>query len=305
MKIKLSFYLIFVTSLLSFSQQDSQFTQYMYNTSNVNPAYAGSREVLSIFALHRTQWVGLDGAPVTNTFNMNSPIGANIGLGLGIINDRIGVSNENNISADFSYSVQTSESYKLAFGLKTSVNILNIAFDKLDFAVADPSFETNVNNKFSPNIGLGLYLHSDNTYLGISVPNFLETRHYDRTSTINSTKVTAQEKMHIFFIAGHVFDLSENIQFKPSILTKIVRGAPLQIDVSANFMFNQKFVLGAAYRWSAAASLMSGFQVNESWFIGYGFDLETTRLQRYNSGSHEIFLRYELPSQKITHPRFF
>ena len=305
MKIILSFHLIFLTSLLGFSQQDSQFTQYMYNTSNVNPAYAGSREVLSVFALHRTQWVGLDGAPVTNTFNINAPIGSNIGLGLGIINDRIGVSDENNISADFSYSVQTSESYKLAFGLKTSVNILNIAFDKLNFAVADPSFETNVNNKFSPNIGLGLYLHSDNTYIGISVPNFLETRHYDRTSTINSAKITAQEKMHIFFIAGHVFDLSENIQLKPSILTKIVRGAPLQIDVSANFMFNQKFVLGAAYRWSAAASLMAGFQVNESWFIGYGFDLETTRLQRYNSGSHEIFLRYELPNQKIIHPRFF
>ena len=291
--------------ILSFSQQDAQFTQYMYNTSNVNPAYAGSRNVLSIFGLHRTQWVGLDGAPVTNNININSPIGSNIGVGFGIVNDKIGVSDENNISADFSYTIQALDNYKLAFGLKASANILNVDFSRLNYKVPDASFDVNVNNKFSPNIGAGLYLYSNNTYIGLSVPNFLETRHYDRTSTINSQRVTAQEKMHYYFIAGHVFDLSESVQFKPSILTKIVQGAPLQIDASANFMINEKFILGAAYRWSAAASLMAGFQINESWLIGYGFDLETTRLKAYNSGSHEIFLRYELPKQKIIHPRFF
>lgn len=291
--------------ILSFSQQDAQFTQYMYNTSNVNPAYAGSRNVLSIFGLHRTQWVGLDGAPVTNNININTPIGSNIGVGFGIVNDKIGVSDENNISADFSYTIQALDNYKLAFGLKASANILNVDFSRLNYKVPDASFDVNVNNKFSPNIGAGLYLYSNNTYIGLSVPNFLETRHYDRTSTINSQRVTAQEKMHYYFIAGHVFDLSESVQFKPSILTKIVQGAPLQIDASANFMINEKFILGAAYRWSAAASLMAGFQINESWLIGYGFDLETTRLKAYNSGSHEIFLRYELPKQKIIHPRFF
>lgn len=296
---------LILSNLMGFSQQDAQFTQYMYNTSNVNPAYAGSRDVISIFALHRSQWVGLDGAPVTNNLNINTPIGSNIGVGLGIVNDRIGVSDENNISADFSYTIQTSNNYKLAFGLKASANILNIAFDKLSYAVADPSFETNINNKISPNIGAGFYFYSDNTYIGLSVPNFLETRHFDRNSTINSAKITAQERMHYYLIAGHVFDLSENIQFKPSLLTKIVQGAPLQIDASANFMFNEKFTIGAAYRWSAAGSLMAGFQINDSWLIGYGFDLETTRLKAFNSGSHEIFLRYELPKQKIVHPRFF
>ena len=296
---------LILSNLMGFSQQDAQFTQYMYNTSNVNPAYAGSRDVISIFALHRSQWVGLDGAPVTNNLNINTPIGSNIGVGLGIVNDRIGVSDENNISADFSYTIQTSNNYKLAFGLKASANILNIAFDKLSYAVSDPSFETNINNKISPNIGAGFYFYSDNTYIGLSVPNFLETRHFDRNSTINSAKITAQERMHYYLIAGHVFDISENIQFKPSLLTKIVQGAPLQIDASANFMFNEKFTIGAAYRWSAAGSLMAGFQINDSWLIGYGFDLETTRLKAFNSGSHEIFLRYELPKQKIVHPRFF
>lgn len=305
MKKNILILVLILSSLLGFSQQDAQFTQYMYNTSNINPAYAGSREVLSIFALHRTQWVGLDGAPITNNININTPIGSKIGVGLGIVNDRIGVSDENNISADFSYTIQASDNYKLAFGLKASANILNIAFDKLSYAVADPSFETNINNKIAPNIGAGVYFYSDNTYIGLSVPNFLETRHYDRNSTINSAKVTAQERMHYYFIAGHVFDLSENLQFKPSLLTKIVQGAPLQIDASANFMINEKFILGAAYRWTAAASLMAGFQINQSWLIGYGFDLETTRLKAYNSGSHEIFLRYELPKQKIIHPRFF
>ena len=125
------------SGVLSFSQQDAQFTQYMYNTSNINPAYAGSRNVLSIFGLHRTQWVGLDGAPVTNNININTPIGSNIGVGLGIVNDKIGVSDENNISADFSYTIQASDSYKLAFGLKASANILNIDFSRLNYTVPE------------------------------------------------------------------------------------------------------------------------------------------------------------------------
>ena len=298
-----------LASSVSYAQQDAQFTQYMYNTININPAYAGSRGALSVFGLHRTQWVGLDGAPVTNTFSINTPInGTNIGLGLGIINDRIGPSDENNISADFSYSIPTSERYKLSFGIKASANLLNVDFTKLNiYNSSDPRFKDNIENKFSPNIGAGLYFHSDKTYIGLSVPNFLETKHFDGTANNNAQSFIASERMHYYLIAGHVFDLSANLKFKPSLLTKLVAGAPLQVDVSGNFLINDKFVIGAAYRWSAAVSAMVGFQASDSWYIGYGYDLETTRLANYNSGSHEIFLRYELFQKvdKIISPRFF
>lgn len=296
-------------SLISYAQQDSQFTQYMYNTINVNPAYAGSRESMNIFALHRTQWVGLDGAPVTNTASINTPInGSNVGLGVSIVNDKIGPSDENNIAVDFSYTIHTSDTYKLSFGLKATANLLNIDFTKLNKDdMNDYNFDTNIDNKFSPNIGIGFYLHSDNTYIGISAPNLLETKHFDRYAGTGSNSHIASEKIHYYLIAGHVFDLSSEVKFKPSILTKVVQGAPLQLDISGNFLINQKFVAGLAYRWSAAVSAMVGFQATDSWFIGYGYDLETTKLANYNSGSHEIFLRYELFKKydKIISPRFF
>lgn len=309
MRTTLKIAVFLLLSVVSYAQQDSQFTQYMYNTININPAYAGSRETMSIFALHRTQWVGLDGAPVTNTASIHTPInGSNVGLGVSIINDKIGPSDENNISVDFSYTISISETYKLSFGLKATTNLLNIDFTKLNqYDKNDYSFDTNIDNKFSPNIGTGLYLHSDNTYIGLSAPNLLETKHFDRYAGTGSNSHIASEKNHYYLIAGHVFDLSEDIKFKPSILTKMVTGNPLQVDISGNFMFNDKFVAGLAYRWSAAMSAMVGFQASDSWFIGYGYDLETTRLSNYNSGSHELLLRYELFNKydKIISARFF
>ena len=309
MKKKIIILILIAVSGITYAQQDAQYSQYMYNTIVVNPAYAGSRETMSIFGLHRTQWVGLDGAPVTSNFSIHTPInGSNVGLGLSIINDKIGPSDENNIAIDFSYTINTSERYKLSFGLKATANLLNIDFTKLNqYDQNDYVFDTNVDNMFSPNIGVGVYFHSDNTYFGLSAPNLLETIHFDRYADIGANSNVAKEKIHYYFIAGHVFDLSADVKFKPSLLTKLVEGAPLQVDLSGNFMINDKFVAGLAYRWSAALSAMVGFQATDSWFIGYGYDLETTRLENYNSGSHEIFLRYELFNKydRIISPRFF
>ncbi len=305
-------FLIFIVTLVaasSYGQQDSQFTNYMYNTVNINPAYAGSRGALSIFGLHRNQWVGLDGAPVTNTFSINTPINnSNFGLGISIVNDRIGPSDENSISADVSYTIAVSENYKLSFGVKGTANLLNVDFTKLNiYNPGDVLAQYNVENKFSPNVGAGIYFHSDKTYFGLSVPNFLETKHFDKDQLGFSANSVASERMHYYFIAGHVFDLSGSVKLKPALLTKVVQGAPLQIDLSANFLFNDRFTLGAAYRWDAAASLLAGFQVSDSWFIGYGYDLEVTKLANYNSGSHEFFLRYELFKNynRVVSPRFF
>jgi len=294
---------LMLTSYASFAQQDAQYTQYMYNTININPAYAGSRGVMSVFGLHRTQWVGLDGAPTTNTFSLNTPINnSNLGVGFSLVNDRIGPTSDNTISADISYTIPMNEVYKLSFGIKASGNIFNLDTDKLDPAQAnDPNLQ-NFNNEFSPNFGAGVYLHSDKLYLGLSVPNFLQDSKY------NDNEVAVfQERMNFYFIGGYVFDVSQSIKFKPAVLTKMVTGAPLQVDVSANFLFFDKFMLGGAYRWDAAVSALAGFQVTDGLFIGYSYDMETTNLRRYNSGSHEVFLRFELFNKvsKMVSPRFF
>lgn len=294
---------LMLSSIVCQAQQDAQFTQYMYNTININPAYAGSRGFLSLFALHRTQWIGIDGAPVTNSFSMNTPLNSsNFGLGISFLNDRIGPTNENAISADVSYSIRTSESFRLSFGLKITANIFNLDVSKLNpVNQNDPQFQ-NFDNSVTPNFGGGLYLHSEKTYIGISAPNLIESKRFDSNSVS-----MFKERINYYLIAGHVFDISENLKFKPSLLTKLVTGAPLQVDISGNFLINKKFVLGGAYRWSAAVSGMAGFQITEGIFIGYGYDKETTNLANYNSGSHEVFLRFELTKtyNKIISPRFF
>jgi type IX secretion system PorP/SprF family membrane protein len=294
-----------LVGMVSYSQQDAQYTQYMYNTINVNPAYAGSRGVMSIFGLHRTQWVGLDGAPVTNAFSVNSPIeNTNLGVGLSFVNDRIGPTVENTISTDVSYTIPVSETYKLSFGIKGTANLFSFDRDKLNIpsqSQGDPLLQS-LSNNFSPNVGAGAYFHSDKSYLGLSVPNFFQTKRYN-----DNDYAVYKERMNAYLIGGYVFDLSPNLKFKPAFLGKMVQGAPLQLDVSGNFLINDKFVLGAAWRWSAAASLMAGFQVSDGLYIGYGYDLDTTKLAHYNSGSHEIFLRYELfkRQDRIVSPRFF
>ncbi|MBK8601533.1 MAG: type IX secretion system membrane protein PorP/SprF [Flavobacterium sp.] len=302
MKTRILIFVLMFTAAISHAQQDAQFTQYMYNTINVNPAYAGSRGAMSIFGLHRTQWVGQDGAPVTNALSLNIPLNeSNLGIGISFVNDRIGPTVENTISADVSYTVQASENYKLSFGMKATGNFFNLDVTQLNpQQQGDPQFQNL--NKFSPNIGAGIYLHSDKTYFGISVPNFIESKRYD-----DNDVAIFRERINYYLIAGHVFDLNSDIKFKPALLTKVVEGAPLQVDVSANFMFMEKFVVGAAYRWDAAVSALAGFQVTDGLYIGYGYDMETTNLNNYNSGSHEIFLRYELFNNinKIISPRFF
>ncbi|PBI93393.1 hypothetical protein BSF41_04730 [Flavobacterium sp. ACN2] len=292
-------------SIVSNAQQDAQYTQYMYNTIEVNPAYAGSRGALSVFGLYRTQWIGLDGAPETSTFSVNTPLNnSDLGLGVSLVNDKIGPTVENTLSADLSYTIPTSDTWNLSFGIKGTANLFNIDINKLSYEDQDdPQFQ-NLKNKFSPNVGAGLYFHSDRAYVGLSVPNFIETNRYDSDDV-----AIFKEKINYYLIAGYVFNLDhlEYIKFKPALMTKMVEGAPLQVDVSGNFMFNDKFVLGLAYRWSASVSAMAGFQVTKGMYIGYGYDHETTRLRKYNSGSHEVFLRFEFFNNynKMISPRFF
>lgn len=304
--------LTFLSAIItSYGQQDPQFTQYMYNTQVINPAYAGSREVLSFGFLGRTQWVGLDGSPETGTFTVNSPIGLydNMGLGLSIVYDKIGPAMESNITADYSYSINLSYNYKLAFGLKAGMDVLDIDYTRLTLSEqSDPFFQSNVDNRLRPQVGAGLYLNSDRFYAGLSVPNFLNTTHFDESSLQNAnTNDIAIERLHYFFITGYVFDLNENLKFKPATLVKYVSGSPLQWDLSANFLINEKLTLGASYRWSAAVSALAGFQITPGFFAGFGYDYQSTNIEQYSNGSYEVFLRFDIfnKADRVITPRFF
>ncbi|SIR37203.1 PorP/SprF family type IX secretion system membrane protein [Maribacter ulvicola] len=317
MNIKNKFLTLFVGLLLMFgsatAQQDAQYTQYMFNTMSVNPAYAGSRGQLSLTALHRSQWVGLEGAPSTQTFNIQSPIrNSKLGYGVSIVNDEIGEGavQETYFDAVISYTIDVSADGKLSFGLKAGGNLMNLDFSQLRNFDDEVVRTDNIENRFSPNVGIGLYYHSTKFYAGLSAPNLLQTEHFDNAETdANSVQFLSKERINFYLITGYVFDLNGNLKFKPALLTKVVGGAPLQVDFSANFMFNEKFTFGAAYRWDAAVSAMAGFQISDQFMVGLAYDRETTDLggTQFNDGSFEVLLRYELVKsfQKLVSPRFF
>lgn len=286
-----------------YGQQDPQYTHYMYNTTNINPGYSGTRGVLSVFGMYRTQWVGLDGAPQTANISIDTPLGDNgLSGGINYTNDRIGATSENNFSVNLAYAIDLNDKYKLSFGLKATANLLDVDYTKLDkFHPTDPRFLDNINNKFSPNVGAGLFMYSDKAYLGVSVPNFLTT---DRSK---SEQELMTQKMHFYLTGGYVFDLNPSLKFKPAFLLKTVDGAPMQVDLTANFLIVEKFTIGAAYRWDSSVSALVGFQVNDGLFIGYSYDADTSKLARYNSGSHEVFLRFDLFNKynKVSTARFF
>jgi len=238
------------------AQQDAQYTQYIYNTVSVNPAYAGSRGYFSLTGLYRSQWVGFEGAPETQTLTFNSPIARNVGLGFSLVNDKIGPSNETYFYADFAYSLRMNKDLRLNLGLKAGGNLLDVDFSRLEGSAIDPKFQNNIDKRFSPNLGVGAYLYGDKGYVGLSAPNLLQTEHFDEGIFVNDEAVTllARERTNIYFIAGYVFDYNYFTKIKPTILTKVVQGAPLQVDLSVNVLFSEKFNAGIAYRWGAAIS---------------------------------------------------
>lgn len=305
-KLKYLFYwTLFFIAFTAFSQQDAQYTQYMYNTVSINPGYAGTRGQMSIAALHRSQWVGLEGAPVTQTFNIHSPIGyRGLGMGISIVNDKIGPTSETNFDMDFSYTLKLARDARLGFGLKGSLNLLDIRFSELNQFTPDQTLQQDIDNRLSPNVGAGVYYHTNKFYAGLSVPRFLETSHFEESSLS-----TAREQMNFYLITGYVWDVNPFLKFKPTILTKMTQGAPLQVDVSANFMFNEKFIVGAGYRWDAAVSGMVGFNISDGFLLGIAYDRETTALgsAAFNDGSFEVILRYDFISIKdnMKSPRFF
>lgn len=292
--------------LISFqldAQQDPQFTQYMYNTLTVNPGYAGSRGHLSILGMHRSQWVGINGAPTSQVLTIDGPVGEKTGLGIIATYDELGPSNELFLDGNFSYSLRVGrDNQRLSFGLKAGGRIFNVDFSKGNIQNPDVAFQNNIENRFFPTIGAGAYYHTERGYLGFAIPNFFSEDHYD-----GETQEIATERLHYFLIGGIIRDLSADVKFKPAFFVKWVPGAPLIADLSANFMIRETLTLGVAYRWDDSFSGLLGLQITPALSMGYAYDRTTTDLRNFNSGTHEIFLRFELISRqnRLKSPRFY
>jgi len=288
------------------AQQLPQFTQYMYNTISINPAYAGSREALSIVGLHRSQWVGFKGGPITQTLSVHTPLrNDRIGLGLSFIEDDLGPQNFSYLYADFSYSIPTGRNGKLAFGLKGGFT--QFSFDT-DFRLENSNLSDpliyGTEDRWSPNLGAGVYWSTDRIYAGLSAPRILNT------DINNQNDFQALERVSYYFTAGGVLDISQDFKFKPAVLIKATNGAPASYDLTANFLYREKIWLGGSYRINEQTAAIGGivdFQISRQLRLGYAYEKPISEIADYTTGTHEVLLIYEFKflSSKLKSPRYF
>ncbi len=297
------------TSLSAVAQQDALYTQYMFNTLAINPAYAGSRNVLSATALSRTQWVGIDGAPRTQTLSFDAAMpNKRVGLGIQIFNDQLGITKTTGAYLSYAYRIPINNG-TLALGVQGGVANFRADFSAVDLNTGspiDPSFSNNI-NKMLPNYGFGIYYNTDKFYLGVATPHLLDNRFTDDNSVLVTNGLVAKQYMHLFVTTGVVLNLGDDFKLKPSALFKGVMGAPLQLDVNANLWIKDKLSIGGQYRTGDAFAGLFELQISDQFRVGYAYDHTVSKLGRHNSGSHEIMVRYEFGFSKsrIVAPRYF
>lgn len=292
--------------LESNAQQDPMYTQYMENLLTLNPAYAGSRDVFSMMAVSRNQWVTMPSAPVTRSLSMHAPVnGTNMGLGLSVLNDEFDPVKQTGIYIDYSYTLYFSNRRSLALGLKAGANFYEAGISDLTTVDPDdPTFANDINRSFLPNLGIGAFYYTQKYYFGLSVPKLIENK-INKNGV--STQSISREEMHVFFMAGYVFDINRIVKFKPSILTKYVKNAPVSLDATGTFLFYDRLWLGAMYRVGDSFGALFQIQATNQLKIGYSYDLPVNKLGAYNKGTHEIMATFDFNfgRGRVRSPRYF
>jgi len=319
MKIKLNIIkglgvlLLTVAGFTASAQQDPMYTQYMFNTQTINPAYAGTWESLSFMVLARQQWSGITGAPETFSFSMQAPLkNERVALGLNLINDKVGLEKRFYLFGDSSSLLPLREKSNLRLGLKGGFtnytnNLQAYETNAPGSGVVDEAFLGEIDRKWMPNFGVGAFLYGQKYFVGLSVPKIIKN---DFENNYNNLSITS-EIQHYFLTAGLVFDLGENLKFKPTMLTKATfsdeTGAPLQVDLTANFLIKERFWLGAMYRTGDSFGFIAQWVIDKKLRIGYSFDYTTSNLRKHENGSHEIMISYELKflKERFASPRYF
>lgn len=318
---KIYHFLIFLFLNISFqtglfAQQDPQFTQFMFNQLALNPAYAGSHLKPCLTAIHRQQWAGLDGAPVSSAISFDTPMANNrVGFGVNLIHDKIGPTTSWNASLAYAYRVPV-ENGTFSFGLQGNIRQYRVDWlNESTTHTGDNLLSDALESKILPNAGLGLYYQSSSFYLGFSAPHLLKGDLSLLESTLPDDQLSSLEERHFFGMIGFLVKANQTIQLKPSALVKYVKNAPVDVDLNLSAIFYDKFWAGVSYRWGGSTQtgvgesidLIVQYQVSESLRFGLGYDITLSEIKAYSSGSYEFFAHYCINKDKesVTNPRFF
>ncbi len=292
------------------AQQQAMFSQYMFNPVAINPAYAGSNGALTASVLSRSQWTSLDGAPSTQTFSIHGPVKySRASFGGQLYHDQITVSNYYGVYGFYSYYIPLAENVKLSFGLRAGASYyqadmtqLDLYYPEMDYT-SDPVFMSSSFGGWLPNVGAGIYLYSDRTYFGMSMPEIINNEIETSVESVNG-----RQQMHYFIHGGHVFELGRSLKLKPNFLVKGVKGAPVQVDLNANLLIRDVLWVGASYRWDESIAALVEIDFSKQWRIGYSYDMPNgDDLGPFHNGSHEFLISYRFIRNKnmaIT-PRYF
>ncbi len=315
MKYCKKYLIIFVFILISGishvqGQYDAMFTQYMNNEMFINPAYAGSKEALGVTLLHRQQWVGINGRPITTTFSINGPLFDNkVGVGVSVLNERIGVTDRTMVYGSYAYRIRTDKKGQLAFGLMGGAHVQSNNLTKVGTTESgDSQFASDIKSAITPNFGFGIYYYTKKFYFGVSVPRMVD----DNLALLNNGDIVKNltvkpSKFHYYVVAGRIFRITPDFMLKPQLMMKAVANAPVEFDLNLSALIKETFWLGFSYRTGSDASAIIGIQATPQFLIGYSYDYSLTDLQKYNQGSHEIMLSYLFgyKGKKIVSPRYF
>ncbi|MCP4521602.1 MAG: type IX secretion system membrane protein PorP/SprF [Cytophagales bacterium] len=298
------FSILGLVSIVVQAQNQVMFTQYMHNEVVINPAYTGSHDVLSLTAVYREQWLGLDGSPSSQTISGHSPMRYDeLAVGGSIIHDQIGATRTLTINNMYSYKLKLSKKVKLHFGLQGGVSYLNTDYSSLNVRDANDQKFDGVNvRKWLPNFGAGLYLYSPTYYFGFSIPELYQ----NKISLSEEIKLNHQQR-HYFFTGGYVFTLSENLKLTPSVFVKYVMGAPVEGDFTLNLIYQDNYWIGGTYRSGDSFDIMLMAQITEQIRVGYAYDYTLTSLRQVSNGTHEIIVNYRFSFSKDRYltPRYF
>lgn len=306
---RLSLVIILTIALKVNAQQDAMYSHYSFNTLAINPAYAGTRDALTVTGLNRNQWLGFPGAPTTQTLTLHTPVHNNkIGLGLSVINDKVGPISNTAAYADFAYHIQVGVKSKLAFGLKGGFNMMQARLSSLKtIQPGDMLFAENIQSSINPNFGFGMYYYRERFYAGISSPKLLENKF--AIDQGQNTVSRGKEQRHFYAIAGTVFDINRTLKLRPTALLKVTPSSPIEADFTALFIAHDRVEFGPMYRTGDAFGLLLGYSITPQMRFGYSFDWSfTNKTGRYNQGSHEVMLRYDFiykDKAKVYSPRYF
>jgi type IX secretion system PorP/SprF family membrane protein len=284
------------------AQREPQYTQYINNTLTYNPAYISTQEDITFTALGRSQWAGFEGAPNTYTFSAIVPSMSRFGAGFNVIRDEIGATKQTSISANFAYKIQLSSTVYTSLGISVGSSFLNVNYN--DGNILNPNDPLlNNRNDFDPSFGFGVMTYAENWYVGVSVPNFLKSSYY----STQESQLIDSENLQLFLLGGYIFNINDNLKFKPAVLARVTKSLPFVMDYSANMLINDKITLGLSYRTSEIVTGMFGLQLSPTFYIGYSYDRTISGLSGYNEGSNEIMLKFTIPNKIriIKSPRFY